>query len=424
MIDIVGVGDGDFHDLPAAMRTHISQARILIGSRRQLERIPQVPQQDRRLLPSPLHPGLANLLHALEAERGSDNDRTVMLASGDPLLSGIGSTVIGMLGAAKVRIHPWISSEVLARARMRWPADTTQIVTAVGRSIDAVRRHLTPDARLIVLCPDGAGPAALARLLVEEGCGRSRITAWWHLGGPDEGSRSDEACAWDAARTPDLVLACVEVDATGALARPSLGAAPGRAESAFEHDGQLTKRDARASALAHLRPTPGAHLWDLGAGTGTIGIDWALAEPRARVSSVEAKPERAQRIARNAVRLGVGALVTVVQGEATAQLHELDDPDAVFIGGGLSRELLEAAWERLPMGGRCVAHAVTLESEAVLVAAFSAHGGSLTRLSVEQAQPLGHYLAWTPLRPIVQWSAVKAAPLSDSRITGAEAGPA
>lgn len=379
-----------------------------------------MPQQVRRLLPSPLHPGLTDLLHGVGAAAESDDDGLVMLASGDPLLSGIGSTLIGMLGAAKVRIHPWISSEALARARMCWPAESTLVVSAVGRSIDAVRRHLTPEARLIVLCPDGSAPAALARLLVEEGCGRSRITAWWHLGGPAEGSRSAEARVWNEARTPDLVLACVEVESTGALARPSLGAAPGRDESAFEHDGQLTKRDVRASALAHLRPTPGAHLWDLGAGTGSIGIDWALAESRARVSAVEVRPERAERIARNAARLGVGASVKVVHGDAAAHLHELDAPDAVFIGGGLSGELLDTAWERLPIGGRCVAHAVTMESEAILVAALRAHGGALTRLSVEQAEPLGRYLAWTPLRPIVQWSAVKAMPVGARRITDAE----
>lgn len=411
MIDVVGLGDGDFHDLPTAIRALLQGARVVIGSARQLDRVPTAPQQQRHTLPSPLRPGLSELLGRLGVGAAPDVDGVVVLASGDPLLSGIGSTLISLLGADAVRIHPWISSETLARARMRWPAEVTQVVTATSRDIDAVRRHLAPGARLVVLCPDGAGPSALARLLVAEGCGASTITAWWHLGGADEGSRTEAAHSWGDQRTPDLVLACVAVAGDGAALRPALGSTPGHPESAFEHDGQLTKRDARASALAHLRPTPGAHLWDLGAGSGTVGIEWALAEPRARTTAIEQRPERAQRIRRNAGQLGVGAWVTVVEGDVAAQLPELDAPDAVFIGGGLSRALLMASWSRLPVGGRCVAHAVTLETESVLVEAFSELGGTLTRISIEQASPLGRFTSWTPARPLVQWSATKAADL-------------
>lgn len=402
------------------MRALVQGAHIVIGGRRHLDRLPPLPQQRRYALPSPLQPGLRILLAQIGADGAVASDDVVVLASGDPLTSGIGSTLIALLGADAVRIHPWISSETLARARMRWSAETTQVVTAVGRDIGAVRRHLSPGAQIVVLSPDGTGPSALARLLVDEGCGESRITTWWHLGGPDEGSRTASAHAWGDERTPDLVVACVTVDESGALARAAVGSTPGHSESAFEHDGQLTKRDARASALAHLRPMPGAHLWDLGAGSGTVGIEWALAEARARVTAVEVKPERAQRIARNAMRLGVGSSVRVIEGDAAAQIPHLDDPDAVFIGGGLTRELLTASWDRLQVGGRCVAHAVTLESEAVLFEAFRGLGGTLTRIAVDHAEPLGRFVSWTPMRPIVQWSATKASTTTTQRVTSAE----
>jgi len=407
VINVVGVGDGDFQELPASSKAMVLGARVVIGGRRHLDLLPPVRQQERHPLPSPLKPGLLDLLTKVGVDGTATADSVVMLASGDPLTSGIGSTLIAMLGAEMVCIHPWISSETFARARMRWPAETTQVVTAVGRDIGAVRRHLAPGAHIVVLCPDGTGPSELARLLVDEGCGESSITAWWHLGGPNEGSQTALARAWGDERTPDLVVACVVVDESGALARAAVGSTPGHAESAFEHDGQLTKRDARTSALAHLRPMPGAHLWDLGAGSGSVGIEWALAEPRTRVTAVEAKHERAQRIVRNAVRLGVGTSVTVIEGDAAMHVPNLQTPDAVFIGGGLTRELLAACWGRLRPGGRFVAHAVTLESEAVLFEAFRELGGTLTRIAIEHAVPLGRFVSWTPLRPIVQWSATK-----------------
>lgn len=404
MIDVVGMGDGDVRDLPTSMQQRITDARVLVGAPRLLEHVPEAPHQQRHALPRPLVPGLQALLDDVDVERGG----IVVLASGDPLRSGIGTTLVSLLGADAVQVHPWVSSDTLARARMRWSAETSEIITTVGRDLDVVRRHLTPDARLVVLCSGGSDPGRIARLLVEEGCGASPMTAWWHLGGANEGSRRARAEDWTGDATPDLVTVCIEVDARGLIARPALGSTPGRAEAAFDHDGQITKRDVRASALAHLRPTPGGHLWDLGAGSGSIGIEWALAEPRAHATAVEARAERGERIVGNAARLGVGASVSVVVDDVLAALPALPLPDAVFIGGGATAELIAAAWDRLPAGGRIVVHAVTIESEALLVDAFRARGGELVRISVEQAESLGRFLAWKPARPIVQWSATKA----------------
>lgn len=421
MIDVVGIGDDGPAGLAPAAVALVAGAAVLIGGRRHLELFAPVDGQERHAWPAPLRPGLAQMLERVGA-RTAPPGRLVALASGDPLLSGIGATLIGLLGRDQVRIHPAPSSEAIARARMGWTAEGAVVLSCTGRGVEQVRRHLTPGALLVVLCADGSTPARLAAVLTEEGHGASVMTAWWHLGGPAEGSRAAAAAAWDAHPTPDLVVVCVEVRGrTGRVAGP----APGRRDDAFEHDGQITKREVRAVAIAHLRPAPGAHLWDLGAGSGAVGIEWTLAAPRATVTAVERDPARADRIRRNAARLGVETEVRVVHadsadlvrgcpatapgapGVAAGDATELEVPDAVFVGGGLTAALVEHVWARLRPGGRFVAHAVTLGTEAVLVAAQDRYGGRLTRLSVEHAAPLGRHVSWTPQRSVVQWSATK-----------------
>lgn len=410
MIDVVGLGDGGLPEVPDTARRLVLGARVLLGGRRHLDLVPAVAAQERHAWPMPLPTALPGLLVRVGAcaARPTDETGVVVLASGDPLLSGMGTTLVRLLGAEAVRVHPAVSSEALARARMRWAFEETVVVSLVGRSPDRIRRHLTPRARLVVLCADGSTPAKVADLLVAEGCGDSAMTAWWHLGGSGEGSRTALAVEWGNDRTPDLIVVCVVVvAAAGALARAHRGAVPGRPETVFEHDGQITKRTVRAAALSNLRPTPGAHLWDLGAGSGAVGIEWALAAPRARTTAVERDPVRADRVRRNADRHGLPDEVHVVTGEAADALEGLAPPDAVFVGGGLTTEVLDAAWAHLVAGGRIVAHAVTLGAESVLVEAYGRRGGELTRITVEHVQPLGRHLSWTPARPVVQWSATK-----------------
>lgn len=406
MIDVVGIGEGGDVDLTAHCKALVLGATILLGGPRHLDLVPEMPGQTRRPWPSPLRAGLPALLAEIDAT-SAEPGQLVALASGDPLLSGIGTTLVGLLGAEVVRIHPAVSSETLARARMGWSFEEAVTLTVVGRSVHAVLRHLHPGARLVVLCSDGATPAAIADLLCDAGCGDSVLTAWWHLGGPSEDSRTGIANEWPTAQLSSLVLLCVEVDRDGALRRPALGLAPGRPETAFEHDRQISKRDVRASAIAHLRPAPGQHLWDLGAGSGAVGIEWALSAPTATVSAVEHDPARAARIATNADRCGVPADVTVTTSDVLPAIDALPRPDAVFVGGGLTHELLDGAWARMSVGGRFVAHAVTLGTEAVLVSAYGRYGGDLTRINIEHAEPLGRHLSWKPARPVVQWSATK-----------------
>jgi precorrin-6Y C5,15-methyltransferase (decarboxylating) len=280
---------------------------------------------------------------------------------------------------------------------MRWD-DTAEVVTVVGRRAEVVLRHLAPGHRVLVLSSDEHTPAEVARLLSQAGYGETSMTALGDLG-TDRESRNEATAAEGGPVASRLHVLALD------LRGPAIGQwTPGLPDEAYEHDGQLTKRDLRAAALARLAPWPGALLWDVGAGAGSVGIEWLRSHPATRAVAVETNPERAARIERNAARLGVPGLVVVI-GHAPEALADLTDPDAVFVGGGATAAgLLDTCRERLRTGGRLVVHAVTLETERLVVDAYAAHGGELTRLSVERAEPLAGFTGWAPARPVVQWS--------------------
>lgn len=401
-LDVVGIPAGGWSELGETARTLIAAAEILIGGRRHLELVPpDAGPSERWGWPSPLRPGLPRLLAECAGRR------TVVLASGDPLVSGIGATLIELLGAEAVRVHPAVSSVALARARMGWDSATVRVVTVVGRDLDLVRRHLAPGQRLIVLSSDAGTPAALADLLRDAGYGPSALTVLGDLGTPDESRRATTAAAGKGlTEVPALNLVAVECAVTTGV--PVLGSGPGLPDDAYENDGQLTKRDLRASALSRLAPVPGELLWDLGAGAGSIGIEWARTDPRCRAIAVDRTPDRAARIAANAARLGVPGL-QVITADVTESIDWLPRPDAVFIGGGADLDLIRRCWHLLPAGGRLVAHAVTVETEQVLLEAWRGFGGELVRIAVERLEPLGGFAGWKPARAVVQWSAVRAA---------------
>jgi precorrin-6B C5,15-methyltransferase / cobalt-precorrin-6B C5,C15-methyltransferase len=391
-IAVVGIGADGWSGLTGEARARVLDAEVLLGGDRQLGLVPDVPGQVRRAWPRPLAEGLAPLLAA------HGGRRVAVLASGDPFVSGIGSTLVGLLGAGRLDVLPAVSSVALARARMGWSAESCAVVTVVGRDPHAVLRELAPDWRVLVLSSDAGTPAALAAMLVERGYGASVMTVLGDLGADTESRTRSTADAWTG---PAPALNVVALDLRG----PVVGAwAPGLPDDAFEHDGQLTRRDLRASALAHLAPQPGQLLWDVGAGAGSVGIEWLRAHPACAALAVEADPERRARITRNAARLGVPRL-EVVGGRAPEALADLPAPDAVFVGGGATAPgLLDVCRERLRPGGRLVVHGVTVETESLLAAAYAEHGGALTRLSVEHAAPLGSFTGWTPARTVTQWS--------------------
>ncbi|MFD6855869.1 precorrin-6y C5,15-methyltransferase (decarboxylating) subunit CbiE [Rhodococcus sp. NPDC060086] len=392
-ITVVGIGADGWSSVSAIGRERVLAAGTLLGGARHLSMIPPT-DAVREPWPSPLLSGLDDLL-------ARHTGMVVALASGDPLTSGIGSTLIRRLGRDAVEVIPTVSSVTLARARMGWAAEECDTVTLVGRDVDALRRYLTRGRRLIVLTSTSSSLGEIARLLVEEGFADAAVTVLADLGG-EENRIDGTAITFVGSLAPELSLLCIEcVGAEG------LSTAPGLPDECFENDGQLSKRPIRAAAVCALAPRPGELLWDVGAGAGSVGIEWARTDPRCRTIAIEKDPTRADAIARNAARLGVPSL-TIVRGGAPESLSELDTPDAIFVGGGGSRDgVLDTCWEALRPGGRLVVHSVTLETEAVLVQWWKKYGGELSRLSVEQASSIGTFTGWQSLRPVVQWNVVK-----------------
>ena len=387
-VSVVGLGADGWSGLGEAARARVAAAEVVIGSTRQVSLLPPGEGQERRVWPSPLSYDL------LGDHAGRD---VVVLASGDPLLSGIATALRPVVGD-RLDVLPAVSSVALARARMRWSAEETAVVTTVGRRLELVTRELAPGRRILVLTSGSGTPADLAVLLTDVGYGASRLTVLGDLGAADE-SRVDGTAADWSATSPALHVVAVE------CVGPVVGSwVAGLPDDAYEHDGQLTKRDLRASALARLAPQPGQLLWDLGAGAGSVGIEWLRAHPTCRAHAVERDGERAARVGRNAAKLGVPGLEVVV-GEALDVLPGLPRPHAVFVGGGATVPgLLDACREALAPGGRLVVHGVTLETEQVLAAAYAEHGGELVRVAVETAAPIGSFTGWTPARAVTQWA--------------------
>ncbi|MEZ0580418.1 precorrin-6y C5,15-methyltransferase (decarboxylating) subunit CbiE [Nocardioides sp. MH1] len=396
VMTVVGIGADGWRGLGDAARARVLGAAVLLGCERHLALVPPVDGQVRRAWPRPMG-DLTPLLQEY------DGLAVVALASGDPLLSGIATTLRAQ--GVEVEVVPGVSSVALARARMRWPAESCAVLTLVGRDPDAVRRELAPGRRLLVLSSDETTPAVVAGLLREEGFAASRMAVLGDLGSTDERRVDGTAAELWRGDLPRLHVLAIEV--VGAPATVTTWAA-GLPDEAFEHDGQLTKRDLRASALSRLAPRPGALLWDVGAGAGSIGIEWLRAHPLTEAVAIEADPERAARVRRNAARLGVPRL-RVVEGRAPDALADLSAPDAVFVGGGMSEALLAHCLAALAPHGRLVAHGVTLETEQLLAAAYQRQGGELTRIAVEHATALGGMTGWTPLRTVTQWTCGKEA---------------
>jgi precorrin-6Y C5,15-methyltransferase (decarboxylating) len=394
-LSIVGIGEDGRSGLAPAAAAALDAARVVYGGRRHLALAGPLAAESRPW-PSPIHEAYPDIL----ARRG---EPTCILATGDPFHYGIGAEIARIVPADEIQVFPQPSAFSLACARLGWPLAECGLVTLHGRALARIVPHLQPGARLLVLSWDGKTPGALARLLAERGFGESIVTVLEAMGGPRERIRAARADGFDIAEIDPLNTVAIAVAGAGR----ALPLAPGLDDALFENDGQLTKAEIRALTLAALRPHPGQHLWDIGAGAGSVAIEWMLRHPSLRATAIEERPERAERIRRNAEQLGAPDL-TVVTGAAPAALAELPRPDAVFIGGGVSEPgVLSAALAALKPGGRCIANAVTLEGEATLLAAFAAQGGSLRRFSVERASPVGGLHGWRPAMPVTQWAWTK-----------------
>ncbi|MER9723350.1 MULTISPECIES: precorrin-6y C5,15-methyltransferase (decarboxylating) subunit CbiE [unclassified Mesorhizobium] len=397
-LTIVGIGEDGLASLGDEAKRQIADAETVFGGKRHLALVASLIKGEQRPWPVPFDAGMADVL-ALAGRR------VCVLASGDPFFHGVGATLARKVKPEEMHVIPAPSAISLAAARLGWALQDIETISLHGRPLDLIRPLLHPRARILALTSDGDAPATIARLLVELDFGGSRLTVLEALGGPNEKLRSARADAFDLRDINPLNVLALELESTqGARILPLT---VGRADHLFEHDGQITKHDIRAITLAALAPRRGELLWDIGAGSGSIGIEWMLAHPSMRAIAIEANSDRAARIVRNAAHCGVAGLV-VVEGSAPKALAGLDTPDAIFIGGGGSDAgVLNAAIKALPSRGRLVANAVTLEMEALLLAEHIKRGGDLTRITISRASPVGSMQAWRPAMPVTQWSWVK-----------------
>lgn len=405
-LTVIGIGEDGVAGLGDEAKRYIAAAPIVFGGARHLQLARPLISGECRSWQSPFERSVDAILE----RRGSP---VVVLASGDPFLFGVGATLARRIDAREMVTIPAPSAFSLAASRLGWPLQEVQTVSLHGRPLDLIRPHLQPGARVLALTSDADGPKALAMLLRESGFDRSQLTILEALGGENERISRQRAADFDLEGIHSLNVCAMEVVA-GAGARV-LPLAAGLDDALFEHDGQITKREVRALTLSALAPRRGELLWDIGAGSGSIAIEWMLRDPSMRAIAIEASPERVERIARNAGRFGVPGLM-VVEGEAPAALCGLTPPDVVFIGGGGSEPgVMDAAIAALRPGGRLVANAVTTEMEAVLLAHHARLGGSLIRIELARASPVGGMTGWRPAMPVTQWSWVAMRQVEEDR---------
>ncbi|WP_094447691.1 precorrin-6y C5,15-methyltransferase (decarboxylating) subunit CbiE [Rhizobium sp. N4311] len=393
-LTIIGIGEDGPEGLGAEARRLIATAPAVFGGTRHHALAASLISGEKFSWQSPF----AHSVDAILQRRGTP---VVVLASGDPFLYGVGATLSRHVAAKEMRTIPAPSAFSLAASRLGWPLQDVAAISLHGRPIDLIRPHLHPGRRIIALTSDERGPGELAALLAADGFGQSQLTVLEALGGTRERRRHALAADFDLTDIDSLNVCALQI-AAGEGAR-ILPFAAGLEDALFEHDGQITKREIRAMTLSALAPRHGELLWDIGAGSGSISIEWMLANPSLTAIAVEQSPERAARVARNATAFGVPHLA-VVEGEAPGALAGLPEPDAIFLGGGGSEPgVIDAAIPALKRGGRLVANAVTLEMEAVLLSEHTKRGGSLTRIEISRAGPVGGMNGWRPAMPVTQW---------------------
>ncbi len=395
-LDVIGIGEDGYSALSVPARAALEEAEVIIGGDRHHALAPHL-DAERIRWSGPF----SEMVSAVTAFRPR---RTALLVTGDPLWYSAGAKLLGQLPPDELRFFPQISAFQLACARMGWSLADIETLTAHGRPMEQIIPFMRPDARLAVLTGGSGAAFEAARLLVDNGLGGSRITVLAAMGGPREarlsGVASDWAAEYPAERIPafhTLCIECVADQGAGVLSRY-----PGLPDDAFETDGNFTKQDVRAVTVCMLAPRRGALLWDIGTGSGTVAVEWMRAARDSRAVGVDPDRKRIELARRNAVKLGAPAF-QLIEGRAPPALEGLPPPDAVFIGGGLSRETAAAAMDKLRPHGRLVANAVTVESESILAGLHSAHGGDLVRIAVAHAGPVGGRRGWRGNMPVTQW---------------------
>ena len=393
-LTIIGIGEDGLSGLGTLAREVIDDAEFLFGGERHLALV----GKKGLIWKSPLEDSFVEL-DQLQGKK------VVVIATGDPMWFGIGATLGRRYGPDAIKVIPSSSAFSLVAARLTWPLNEIDCLTVHGRDLDRVRAFLMPGNKLIILTNDGNTPGQIAELLKDTGFGGSLLTVFSQMGGTDERRFEGTAIDLDHDAIPDLNTVAIECLADEGLILKAR--TPGLPDDVFEHDGQLTKREVRAITVSSLAPMPGQMLWDIGAGCGSIGIEWLRGTLNARAIAVERNMDRLGMINRNSLALGVPEL-KVIFGEALTEIIGLPSPDAVFIGGGLTTDgLLEYCWQNLRPGGRLVANAVTFESERRLFEAREKLGGDLNKIEISRAQAMGDYTSWHGLMPVTQLKIIK-----------------
>jgi precorrin-6B C5,15-methyltransferase / cobalt-precorrin-6B C5,C15-methyltransferase len=388
-LTIIGIGEDGLAGLSEASRNALARAETVFGGERHLT----LAQIDGRGQRWPVPFDTACVL----SRRGRP---TAVLASGDPFWHGAGGSLAAQLAPDEWIAHPSPSTFSLAAARLGWPLESAVCIGLHAAPFERLVPLLVRGAHIICLVRDAKAAGDLAGWLTAHGFGASRLWTLSALGGPRECVTESSAESYTVGDTVSPLALAIEADGAAGLPRAS-----GLPDDLFRHDGQITKRPIRALALSVLAPRPGERLWDVGAGSGSISVEWALAGGSA--IAIEAREDRVANIRTNAEAFGLAHRITIVAGSAPAVLASLDEPDAVFIGGGLDTGMFDAVWRRVADSTRIVAHGVTLETEALLSRLQQRHGGDLMRIDISHSAPLGRYRSWEASRPVVQWSVVK-----------------
>lgn len=394
-LHIVGIGEDGLDGLTPATRAVVTAAEVILGGDRH-HLLAENVTAERLAWPSPFDA----MIGTIQSLRGR---RAVVLVTGDPLWFSVGARIGRAIDPSEIVYHPQLSAFQLAAARMGWSLPDVETLTVHGRPVAQMIAFIQPDARLLILTTGAETPGQIAAYLADRGYGQSKLTVLAAMGGKDEARFDGTAEGWDHTVPAFNTLAVECIAAPDAALQPRV---PGLADGLFQSDGTMTKQEIRAATLAKLMPMRGALLWDIGCGSGSVAIEWMRAARYARAVGIEPRADRRAMAAANALALGTPKL-ELIEGAAPEAMDGLDAPDAIFVGGGLSRETFDAAWAALRPLGRLVANAVTLESEAELIDLHREFGGELVRLSVHRAEPVGRLTGWRPAMPVTQWSLIK-----------------
>ncbi|MGD1914384.1 MAG: precorrin-6y C5,15-methyltransferase (decarboxylating) subunit CbiE [Rivularia sp. (in: cyanobacteria)] len=397
-LSVVGIGEDGLPGLTQVASTLVEQAEVLVGGSRHLSMLPENDTREKLIWSSPI----ATTVEEIIQRRGQS---VCILASGDPMCFGIGVTLTRRIPIKEITIIPAPSAFSLACSRLGWARQEVETLTLAARPISLLHPVIYPGARLLILSEGRNTPAIVAQTLVERGFGDSKMTVLEYMGGQRERIVEGIAGSWETTKIASLNTIAVEcIASSNILQLPRIAGNP---DIAYNHDGQLTKREVRAITLAALAPIPGQMLWDIGAGCGSISIEWMRTHPRCWAIAIEKNYSRLNYIADNAASLGTPNL-RIIHGEAPGILKGLEPPDAIFIGGGATvEEMFDVCWQALRKGGRLVANAVTVESEQKLLEWHNRFGGSLTRIAIQRVESVGKFLGWKAMAPVTQWVVVK-----------------